>query len=290
MNIKEFAERIKTALSDALKKEVRIVTPLKINNTRLYGINIMEQNSNLSPIIYLESFYENFLNTGDWELTVSDMLAFYDDNKAKGSFEMEWFRDFSQVRKNVFYQLVNYDANEELLSTIPHARFLDLAKIYYVRCQTEGRSGNAQICNNHVKGWGITEDELMAAAEENTPRLYPVKLCPLLDIYGLGDDSGLLPGMSVPLFVLTNTERQNGAAAVCYEDVLDDFSRKVDDDLAVLPSSIHETILVPMQRHKGLDALKQMVYDINRTVLSRSDFLSDNVYIYNRRDKQLNVA
>ena len=63
MNIKEFTNKMKDAISEALKVEVRVVNPLKPNGVRLYGLSIVEPDSNTSPIIYLESFFERFLDT-----------------------------------------------------------------------------------------------------------------------------------------------------------------------------------------------------------------------------------
>ena len=206
------------------------------------------------------------------------------------SFDSKWFHDFGQIRRNLFYRLINYKENQELLSSVPYTRFLDLAKVYYADCQIGETVGSILIHHKYIEEWGITEDELIAAAEENTPILYPVKLKPLSSVLGLGDDICPLPGMSGHMFVLSNTENQNGAASVCYKDVLDNFSQKIKDDLVVLPSSVHETILLPLQEKSNLDSLKEMVYDINRTVLDRSEFLSDNVYVYNRQDKQLIIA
>lgn len=290
MNINEFAEKMKIALTDILQKETQSVSPLKLNNVRLCGITIVEPDSNISCTIYLEPFFERFLDTGDWEQTVSDILSFYDNNRVADSFDSKWFHNFGQVRRNLFYRLINYKENQELLSSVPYTRFLDLAKVYYADCQIGETAGSILIHHKHIEEWGITEDELIAAAEENTPILYPVKLKPLSSVLGLGDDICPLPGMSGHMFVLSNTENQNGAASVCYKDVLDNFSQKIKDDLVVLPSSVHETILLPLQEKSNLDSLKEMVYDINRTVLDRSEFLSDNVYVYNRQDKQLIIA
>ena len=64
----------------------------------------------------------------------------------------------------------------------------------------------------------------------------------------------------------------------------------MEDDLVILPSSIHETILLPLHQSKNIDCLKEMVYDLNRTILDQSEFLSDNVYIYNRMNRQLVIA
>lgn len=290
MNIKDFADRMKTVISDALKKEVRIVNPLKPNNVRLYGLSIVEPDSNTSPVIYLESFFERFLDTDNWAGTVKDVLEFYRDNRVEDSFDMNWFRDFSKIRENLFYRLINYEKNQELLSMVPHTRFLDLAKIYYADCRIGETAGSIPIYHRHVKEWNITEDELITAAEENTPRLYPANLHPIFDTLGLGGDINLIPEMPVPMFVLSNTENHNGAAAVCYKNVLERFSKKIEDNLVILPSSVHETILMPLQKNSSKESLREMVYDVNRTMLDQSEFLSDNVYLYSRKDRQLMIA
>lgn len=290
MNIKDFADRMKTVISDTLKKEVRIVNPLKSNGVRLYGLSIVEPTSNTSPVIYLESFFERFLDTDNWAGTVKDILEFYRDNRVEDSFDMKWFCDFSQIRDNLFYRLINYDKNQELLSMVPHTRFLDLAKIYYADCQIGETAGSILIYHRHMKEWDITEDELITAAEENTPRLYPANLHSICDTLGLDDDINLILEMSIPMFVLSNTGNHNGAAAVCYKDILERFSQKVDDDLVIIPSSIHETMLLPLQKSNSIEALREIVYDSNRTMLEPSEFLSDNVYLYSRKDRQLIIA
>ena len=290
MNIKDFADRMKTVISDALKKEVRIVNPLKPNNVRLYGLSIVEPDSNTSPVIYLESYFERFLDTDNWAGAVKGILEFYRNNRVEDSFDMKWFCDFSKIREKLFYRLINYEKNQELLSMVPHTRFLDLAKIYYADCRIGETTSSILIYHRHVEEWNITEDELITAAEENTPRLYPANLHPICDTLGLGDDINLIPEMPVPMFVLSNTENHNGAAAVCYKDVLDRFSQKIEDDLVILPSSVHETILLPLQKNNSKESLREMVYDANRTMLDQSEFLSDNVYLYRRNDRLLMIA
>lgn len=281
---------MKTVISDALKKEVRIVNPLKPNNVRLYGLSIVEPDSNTSPVIYLESFFERFLDTDNWAGTVKDILEFYRDNRVEDSFDMNWFRDFSKIRENLFYRLINYEKNQELLSMVPHTRFLDLAKIYYADCRIGETAGSIPIYHKHVGEWNITEDELITAAEESTPRLYPANLHPIFDTLGLGGDINLFLKLPFPMFVLSNTGNHNGAAAVCYKDVLERFSQKIKDDLVVLPSSVHEIMLLPLQKSNSIESLREMVCDVNRTMLDQSEFLSDNVYLYSRNDRQLMIA
>lgn len=294
MNLKEFTDRMKTAISDVLNKEVQIVSPLKINGIRPYGLAVKEPDSNVSPTIYLESFFEEFLDTDDWTQAVKDVLAFYQNAVLTDSVDMEWFRDFDRIQKKLYYRLINYEANRELLEKIPHTRFLDLAKVYYADCEIGGNMpGRFLIHYGHIRLWGIDENELAKTAEENTPGLYPAHIRDMLSAYmpEIPTDMPEVPeDFSSSMFALTNAEADNGAAALCYKGVLDSFSQKIKDDLVILPSSVHETILLPLRKNGDIDQLKCMVYDINRTILDRSEFLSDNVYLFNRQNKQLTIA
>jgi hypothetical protein len=47
---------------------------------------------------------------------------------------------------------------------------------------------------------------------------------------------------------MTNDRASHGAAAVLYENVLKQFADGIDRDLFILPSSIHELLLVPYEK------------------------------------------
>ena len=182
MNIKEFAERMKSSISNVLPKEVTMIEQLKINGIYSYGIRISEPNSHTGITISLEPFFEAFLDTDNWMRTVNYVLDFYKKQALPESLDAEWFHDFHQVRSGLYYILVNYETNEELLHKVPYTRFLDLAKIYYVQCSPgESNTGNILVRNEHLKDWGISIYELDKAAEENTPRLYPASITCLMD-------------------------------------------------------------------------------------------------------------
>ncbi len=295
MNIKEFAERMKSSISNVLQKEVTMIEQLKINGIYSYGIRISEPNSHIGITISLEPFFEAFLDTDNWTRTVDYVLDFYKKQALPESLDAEWFHDFHQVRSGLYYILVNYEANEELLHKVPHTKFLDLAKIYYVQCSLgESNTGNILVRNEHLKDWGISIYELDKAAEENTPRLYPASITCLTDEAGLGnllDVPFELPQEPlIPMFALSNTQSDHGATAVCYQKILEDFSQKVQDDLILLPSSLHEMILIPLHKNDDIPSHKEAVYDTNRYILEPSQFLSDNVYLFRRQDKQIAIA
>ena len=286
---------MKSSISNVLPKEVTMIEQLKINGIYSYGIRISEPNSHTGITISLEPFFEAFLDTDNWTRTVDYVLDFYKNQALPESLDAEWLYDFEQVRSGLYYILVNYEANEELLHKVPYTKFLDLAKIYYVQCPLgESDTGTILVRNEHLKDWGISIYELDKAAEENTPRLYPASITCLMDEAGLGNLLGVpfeLPQEPlIPMFALSNTQNDHGATAVCYQKILDDFSQKIQDDLILLPSSVHEMLLIPLHKDDDIPSHKETVYDANRYILEPSQFLSDNVYLFSRKDKQITIA
>ena len=84
-----------------------------------------------------------------------------------------------------------------------------------------------------------------------------------------------------PIYVGTNPERILGASILMYETYLEDLAAQIEDDLCIAPSSIHEILIFPfslIQPAKIIEAVR----DVNRTVVSPQEKLSDSAYIYRR--------
>ena len=92
-------------------------------------------------------------------------------------------------------------------------------------------------------------------------------------------DSDLAVAKSIN--ILTNTNRTNGAGVILYPNVLKEFAEEMGHDFYIIPSSIHETILLPMLGDDW-EALSQMVKEVNATQLAPEEVLSDHVYEYRR--------
>ena len=296
MNIEQFAYKVKSAVAAASQKEVHIHKVLKLNGILLHGITIREPDASISPTIYLEPYLEQYRDSENLEeITASILTVYYKHNQTK-TFDTDQVRDFHQIRHKLYYRLINYEANQELLQSVPHSRFLDLAKVYYMDFPIDDfNDGSVLVRNENMEDWGISDCELKQTAEENTPCLYPFSIsnmCDLIPSVELPPEaaSGLPPESPAPMFVLSNEKKAYGAAALCYEKILDHFSQSIGSDLIVLPSSVHETILLPLNTSIHIDCLRATVYDINRTMVNRSDFLSDNVYYFYRKAKQLTIA
>ncbi|MCI8287390.1 MAG: hypothetical protein HFH89_07015 [Lachnospiraceae bacterium] len=297
--MKQFAEKVQITLTALLKEDVQITTQLKLNGICLTGLIIKNAESNISPTIYLNTYYDRYLKTGDLSAVVTSIVKEYQDYKLTTTFDMEWFRDFNQVKDKICYRLINYDLNRELLDSVPHIKYLDLAKTYYVPCKlNDTSSGSITIYNSHLDMWGTTAEELDILAENNTPRLHAPSfkrigdcLCELAGTGELPDDESTdVPQILSHMYVLTNSQNSNGAAAICYQAPLRDFSLKTGKDIIILPSSIHETILLPLENTDNINSLKEMVKSVNETQVDPTERLSDSVYIYRKGTGQIEIA
>lgn len=294
MNIKEFTEKAVNQISLMLKKDVRFKEVDKLNGAKHYGIMILEPGSNVAPTLYMEDFYFLYMKTGNWQDTIRQIIAVYESGSFPNHLNMEWFKDFDTVRGLIFHKLINYDANTALLEDIPYTRFLDFAIVYCVYYENDQTgTGSILIHNSHLDLWGCTAQDIALLAEENTPRLCPLSVTSMenvlrdcLDIPGeCPDDVNL-----VPLYVMSNDKKCNGAVAICYRDSLKNFSMTQDSDVAILPSSVHEVILLPVKDNDDFRELKDMVREVNRTQVAREDFLSDNVYLYRRDSDKIEIV
>ena len=192
--------------------------------------------------------------------------------------------------KEILYQLINYDSNRALLQHVPHIRYLDMAIIFYYWKDFHNRSlGAGIVSKSQMEEWGYTLEELEKTAAFNTPRLFPVSFQPIEELVRelIGeelwkrerDDPSL-----IPMHVLTNKNKLFGAACILYPQVLWAISQTLQDDLYILPSSIHECIIVPMSVKCSRNELQKIVKEINETQVPKAEILSNHVFVYRKTE------
>ena len=212
------------------------------------------------------------------------------------NFDTEAFTDFTKASKRIVFKLVNKKMNEKLLESIPYTDYMDLAMVYYYMLpETRQEKGSGDcgatilIQNSHLKLWKVKKEEVEQVAKENTPKLLPAAIIGMTQMLRemLGEDKfpEELDAESLPMYILSNEKRQNGAAAMAYPETIGNFANACGKNVYIIPSSVHELILVP---ETGMEKdLNEMVCEVNRTQLDPKDVLSDHVYYYDRQEKQL---
>lgn len=272
---------------------VRLNDVMKNNGVVLRGITLMQDDSNISPTIYLNPYYDAYEN-GDTTLgtVIDEVIDTYERNKINRSIDMKFFLNYETVRSRIIFKLINTEKNRELLRDVPYIPFHDLSIVFQCLVSEE-RFGNASILihNVHLQLWKVNARELYECALENTPLLQGYELADMNTVLeemkalgGIDDEEIEDMQQEVPMYVLSNKSRINGASCILYKDILKDFAMVVDKDLYVLPSSIHEVILLPSDGTQESEQLKEMVREINQSQVEKEEVLSDSVYYYRRSD------
>ena len=295
MEYREFLENVRKEVESRYDSNVSVTLNhvMKNNGTELDGITIMEKDKNIAPTIYINSFYDRYREGVSLKAVVSEIIRIYNQNKNSININADYFENYENVRKTIVYKLVNYQKNKKLLEDVQYKRVLDLAVVFYCLIeQRKGVSATALIHNEHLRIWNVTEDEIYNDALKNTPVLLAGSIVPMSKI--LSEIAGTAPvdndekvceytGEDI-LYVLTNSSRVNGAACILYDNLLKKFANDVHSDLYILPSSVHEVIIVPKKNAFDKSELADMVREVNEQGVSQDEILSDNVYEYNRKN------
>lgn len=298
MEYKEFVEYIKMNAGYIAGEggNITINHVIKNNGCEMDGLVIMEKGKDIAPTIYLDSFYELYTNGENIKNIIRQIEVIYEQNKNNVTFDVNILKHFDTIKDKIVYKVVNYRSNEKLLEQVPHKRILDLAVVFYCLLDNEyGRSATALIYNNNLKNWNVTIDDVYKAALKNTPDLLHSKISSMAALFekcGVnvdGEEVDLKDYVPSDMYVVTNESKLNGAACILYENVLYDFAQKLGADLYILPSSVHEVILLPKLSMFEKDELVNMVKEVNTEGVAADEVLSDHVYEYNRTERLITM-
>ncbi|MCM1162011.1 MAG: DUF5688 family protein [Roseburia sp.] len=265
---------------------IRLNRVSKNNGVMLTGLCIMNPDNNIAPNIYLETFYGEYLNGKPLDEIAKEILRINRTHQID-PFSVNPLDSFDTVKENVVYRLVNSERNIKRLHNIPHIDYMDLTIIFCIIVD-EMREGIASItvANDMMKFWDISIEELYEEAHKNTVKKFPVLLKNMEEILMESIDDLKTHdiekgGCAIPMYVVTNTTKLNGAAVVLYENQLRDLAKCFGGDYFLLPSSIHEILLIPVtDATDNPSDLKEMVVDVNKACVRNEEFLSDSVYRY----------
>lgn len=311
MEFEQFKQEVKDRILDFLpeKYENARVSIEKIakNNEVLDGLVIRDEKVNVAPTIYLNSFFDD-VNKAEvsMEDTLSKIARVYEGHSFSQSFDPELITNFDNVKDKIIPRLVGIDNNAELLATRPHEVVADnLAVTYQIPLgKNEDSFMSTPINFGLLKEYGIDKEELHSIAMENLSKNMTFKLQGMNEILadivrervieegGTLEDANraldvMLPENN-PMYVLTNEEKTNGSVGILDQNTMDKVGDEIGMDFFILPSSIHEVIIIPMDENAPIrEQLEEMVREVNSAEVQPQDRLSDSVYAYDRESKEL---
>ncbi len=300
MSLSFFTTTIMQKMQNQLGERFTVLssTVKKNNAVELVGIVIREQGCNTSPTIYINDFYEEYKKGTAIEAIVEKLYEIYERNHLVKSVDLSGFTDYEQAKKHIAFKVINYEKNWELLKEVPHKVIFNLAIVFYYTVTEKPFDGKATILihHSHLEHWKISEEELYRNAMINAPVMLPAKVEnienvmikllgknsrkeqeEILEFFGETDKED-----KFPMYVLSNRKRILGAACMFYPGVLKNFANKKQTNFFILPSSVHEVILLPETYSSDKRFLLEMVTEINRTQVEETEVLADAVYFYDR--------
>lgn len=306
MDYNQFLEEIRAAVQERLGSdyEIRIQKITKNNGIVLDGLIIGKASKSIAPTIYLNSYYMHYTHGMSLEEILEDVISAYKDSNDVSFGDTREFLNFNKLKDKVAFKLIQREKNQEILKEVPYIEFLDLAVVFYlILDEHKGGQMTALIHNSHMEPWGVEKEELYCLAMKNTPILLPSEIktmkeimCDILkghleelEMEEMVDDLLDFDSQKPTLYVLSNRKQINGAGCILYDGCLKNFADSQNSDIVILPSSLHETILVPDDGQLDYGELQKMVSEINESEMPEEDVLSDRIYKYSHHDCSISL-
>lgn len=300
LNIEEFSKEMKRLVQERLGDDVEIeIRDIdKNNSTHKKALSINESGSSIGTIIYLEEYYADYVSNEDLDVLADMIERSYRDNKGDDlEIDTKNILDFEQSKDRICYELINYEENKETLESLPHRKVLDLAVVYKILIKKEAKgSMTTRVTNKLMEIWKVTEEDLWNLAEQNTVRLLKIKFMDsylmAVEMQVLGDPIAMICWGADwdKLYVLTNEDVVNGACLILNKVIMRSLAEKFGHGFMIVPSSIHETLLVNDDYDEERAAeLKEIISNVNST-LRKEDVLSDNLYYWDMERNELRMV
>lgn len=303
LSYNEFVTYMRENIEDRLEGmdvvNVAVTETEKNNGILLDTLTIEQRGRSCTPVFYLQDLYGEYLREGDIDGLAEQVARQYRYHAGDyQELETGWFDWFENVREKIVLKVVNYDKNQKQLARCPHIRELDLALTFRI-LMARGADQVGTVLVNHemMRDWPVTKLELLKLAVANMRRIWQPTLEPVREVIEMlsaanGDKNA--PFSDEPplfsMYVLSNNLRLNGATVLFYTDCIRQFAARIGRDIFVLPSSIHEVLLVPATEEMSAWDLRQIVEQVNRQLVSEEEILSDHVYRYLYREDKLIIA
>lgn len=294
----EYTKKVVKELEKQLAGEncqVHVQEKMKNNGIQQTGIIVQQEGENVCPIVYLEPFYLKYkYENGTVGDAVNSICSVLEESFLENieNISVSEFKNWNKIKSQIYIKLINADLNQKLLENVPYRKVMDLAEVYYLKIDIKNDGdenmnyGSILITNAHMEIWNVSEEELHECAWSNT-KAEQTELVNMAEIVkGTGQ---VLDHDDIEMYVLTNSRRVFGAVKMLDEDILSKIADKMKDDLLLLPSSIHEIIILEAE-NKECEDLAKMVDDVNGTFVSQDEILSYHVYRFDRHSRKLSIA
>ena len=305
MSIEEFADNVKENVGKyfpdtTIEANIQFVQK---NNVKLTGLVVREKDNTMAPTVYLESFYNDFKKGHDMDDIIHEIADVARKHLyAVPKVDLDIFKDANKIKELVLPKMVGQIGNEAFLKDKPHTVVQDMASVYYIPLDKEG-SMTVTLTDNHLETLGITKEEIHKAAMENIGKA-KMKIVELKEMIKeimkeqgmpefLIDDFIQNSAGGPDVYFVSSENKHLGAGILANTEALNKAVREFNPEgnpVFIIPSSIHEILIVPDDGSMTVDQIKAMVCEVNATQVSPEEKLTDNVYSFDPESRELTEA
>ena len=246
---------------------------------------VIRSDDPIAPIIYTDRLIRDAEVQGKSLSDVVDMvIRIYEENKNNSNLDTSKLFDKDFISGHVYLGLQRESA-EDLLK---EKCYLEGLETYlYVRAESEHDGMySMKLKRDFIEKIDIDEQELWNLARENTYSDVTVRTMSeiISEMCGIPYDEisneyGEASTYEPTIYVVSNSCMTRGASAILNKRILEDIGRKhKTDTLIILPSSIHEVLVVPYKEGMDMNDMRSMVSEVNATEVLPEDQLISDAY------------
>lgn len=293
----EAAAKIKSYLPEEYqdyKVEIQPIVKSAVKYDALF-VKPVNETINVTPSLNLSDAYDEYRNGKSFEAIMHE-LAYIRASVSMSipGFSKEDVVNYNWVKDKIYPRLINTGMSEEYLSNKPHKDIEDLSVVYTIRFSSDERGvASAAITYDLLDLYGVDKDTIHKQAMSNLAKEKP-KFMNIADMLFKPNAKekkieNIYPeDYEVPFFVLSSQNGTCGAVMVLNPKLMDAITKNFGD-VYVVPSSVHEVLIVP-QHVMPANLLAKMCTEINSREVPDQDVLSNNIYEYDAETHSLSVA
>ncbi len=303
MNYEAFKEKITEDIKQSLYEKgmedvIVDFQHVEKENQSYEAMTVVQEDSIVGVNMNIEKIYEDYENTKDYPGIMSSLK----ENitvamEKKPEVDVMQLMNYDSMKEKLSVEVISAETNSELLKKIPHDKIEDMAVVYRFIVE-KNENGTASILANNdlIERMGVTYEQLRNDALETAAENRPAVIQGMYEMLKESGQDNMLDMMGITestpelMYVASVPDKNMGAGVIAYENFMDQAAEKLGGDFFVLPSSVHEVLLLPDDGVTPAAELKEMVTIINATDVKPEDKLTDSVYHFDSKEHVFELA
>ncbi len=299
MEFEEFKESFKEDLKKSLE-ELGIHAELSEHhveklNQSYDALSVTPEGSRIGVNANLDTIYQSYEDGVDYNDVVNRATTAIEAGiKSTPDIDVAEITNYEAMKGKLAMEVVSADRNADMLENVPHENMEDMAVVYRLILgqDSDGRS-SILVTNDLMEQFGVTHEQLHEDAMVNAPEIRPSEIRGMSEVMMDMMGPGMIPEIALEdeqMFVAGVSDNIHGAGVIAYPNFFEDAAEKLGGDYYVLPSSIHEVLLVRDNGEMTAKDLEAMVREVNATQVAPEEQLTDHVYHYDSKEHIFEMA